>query len=97
MSSDLWNEKRIHRGEVISAWLVVLIEVVIVLLIFGISGPNCCDPSHARVNNTVSSGSSHELVPQESALTLHMLWGTVRNSCVCFPGDANEIQRKRPL
>jgi hypothetical protein len=36
MSRELWEEKRIHRGEVISAWLLVLIEVVVVLMIFGV-------------------------------------------------------------
>jgi hypothetical protein len=36
MSRELWEEKRIHRGEVISAWLLVLIEVVVALMIFGV-------------------------------------------------------------
>jgi hypothetical protein len=67
MSSELWKEKRIRRGEVISAWAVVLIEVVVVLLIFGISASNCCGQDHARVIHTALSGSSHEFVPQESA------------------------------
>jgi hypothetical protein len=67
MSSELWEEKRIHRGEMVSAWLVVVIEVVVVLLIFGISASNCCEPNHARVIHTASSGSCHKFVPQESA------------------------------
>jgi hypothetical protein len=54
MSNDLWKEKRIHRGEVVSAWLVVLIEVVVVLLIFGISASSCCEH---QILHTAAPGS----------------------------------------
>lgn len=67
MSSEPWEEKRIHRGEVISAWLVVLIELVVVLMIFGMSASNCCEPNHAKAIRTASPSWSHVFVPQASA------------------------------
>jgi hypothetical protein len=67
MSRELWEEKRIHRGEVISAWLVVLIEVVVVLMMFGMSASICCEPNHSRAVHSASSWSSHEFASKEPA------------------------------
>lgn len=66
MSSESWEEKRIHRGEVLSAWLVVLIEVVAILMILGMSDSNCCEPNHAKAVRTPSPVWSHVLVSQAS-------------------------------
>ena len=92
MSSELWKEKCIHEGEVISAWLVVLIEVVIVLLIFGIAASDCCEPTHPRIIHTAASGSSHDFMPKESAHGLRMPRGAVANSCGCSPNEADEVR-----
>ena len=67
MSSDLWKEKRIHRGEVVAAWLVVLIEVVIVLLIFGISASSCCEPN--QIIHTAAPGSYGSQAPSAAGPT----------------------------
>ncbi len=67
MSSETWEEKRIRRGEVISAWAVVLIELVVALVILGMSTANCCVPNHAKAIRTVASGSSYVVLSQESA------------------------------
>ena len=91
MSSELWKEKCIHEGEVISAWLVVLIEVVIVLLIFGIAASDCCEPTHPSIIHTAASGSSQDFMPTESAHRLRMPRGAVANSCGCSPNEADEV------
>ena len=93
MSSELWKEKCIHEGEVISAWLVVLIEVVIVLLIFGIAASDCCEPTHPSIIHTAASGSSQDFMPTESAHRLRMPRGAVANSCGCSLNDADEVRR----
>lgn len=67
MSGESWEEKSIHRGDVISAWLVVLIELVVALAILGMSTVNCCVPNHAKAIRTATSGWSHVVVSQESA------------------------------
>jgi hypothetical protein len=40
MSGELWKDKCVHPGDMISAWAVVLIEVVVVLLISVVSAWN---------------------------------------------------------
>jgi hypothetical protein len=55
MSSEFWKEKRVHSGDVISAWIVVLIEVVVVLVISGISSSISHEPKEVKVIHAAST------------------------------------------
>jgi hypothetical protein len=79
MSNELWKEKRVRPGDVISAWVVVLIEVVIVLLISGMSASHSRKPNDVEVTHAALTVSLRELGQRESAAYISHAPGGVKN------------------
>ena len=59
VAKELWEEKCIHRQDVVSAWVLVLIESAVVLVAFGVLASASCSPEHKSPFEVRSEPVSH--------------------------------------
>jgi hypothetical protein len=62
VAKEPWEEKCIGRQDVVSAWVLVLIESVAVLVIFGLLASVSCSPEHTSRFKASAEDSSYQLV-----------------------------------
>ena len=62
VAKEPWEEKRIGRQDVISAWVLVLIESVAVLVTFGLLTSVSCSPEHTSPFGAGADDASYALV-----------------------------------
>jgi hypothetical protein len=59
VAKEPWEEKCIHRQDLVSAWVLVLIESAVVLVTFGLVASVPCNPEHASPFETGSAQVPH--------------------------------------
>ena len=72
VAKEPWEEKCIHRQDVVSAWVLVLIESAVVLVTFGLLASASCSPEHESPFEVRSEQVSHawaSSAPAEDAPT----------------------------
>jgi hypothetical protein len=70
IAKEGWEEKCIGRQDVLSAWVLVLIESAVVLVVFGLIATASCGPDEAMpfgAGAAQEQGGSHALLSSQPA------------------------------
>lgn len=67
VAKEPWEEKCIGRQDVVSAWVLVLIESVAVLVTFGLLTSVSCSPEHTSPFGAAAEDASYALVSSGAA------------------------------
>jgi hypothetical protein len=67
VAKEPWEEKRIYREDVVSAWILVVVGLILALIVFGVAAARSCQPNHRASIGAGWASSSCALESQVSA------------------------------